>query len=34
MTGRSRTSLNRDLKAALQQLARFDPAPGRRKKSA
>jgi hypothetical protein len=34
MTGRSQTSLNRDLKAALRQLAHFDPAPGRRKKSA
>lgn len=34
MTRRSRTSLNRDLKAALRRLARFDPEQGRRKKSA
>jgi hypothetical protein len=34
MTGRSRTSLNRDLKAALRRQARFDPEQGRRIKSA
>lgn len=34
MTGRSRTSLNRDLKAALRRLALLDPKQGRGQKSA